>query len=169
MAEKRKKLIMEQLQNNQKPLDAEYFSQLLGVSQQVVVGDIALLRASGSKVIATPGGYLLDPSDKDTYLIPCQHKAEDMEDEIRTIVSYGCGVVDVIVEHSLYGQISGSLHLYDQQDVDVFLRKMQSSQAQPLSQITNNVHLHHIKAPSLERFHQLENALKEKGYYFPTV
>ncbi len=168
MAENRKKIIMDQLQESHKPLDAEYFSQLLGVSQQVVVGDIALLRATGRKVIATPGGYLLEPSDNDTYLIACLHEAEDIEDEIRTILSFGCGLVDVIVEHCLYGQISGNLHLYDQQDADVFLNKMRSSQAKPLSQITHNIHLHHIKAPSFQCFQDLETALKEKGFYIPS-
>lgn len=165
MSEKRKKTIMAQLKESEVPLSASYFSDLLGVTRQVIVGDIALLRASGATVIATPRGYILESKPNDTYVIACSHTQAELADEIYTIIDAGCGVIDVIVEHSLYGQITCNLHLFSRHDADVFLKKMEETQALPLSNITGNIHYHTIQCPTEKHYKELETRLREQGVF----
>lgn len=167
MSEKRKKNIMEQLSQSQKPLSASYFAEELGVTRQVIVGDIALLRAGGANIIATPRGYLLEAKPNDCYIVACKHDDAHLLEELYTIVDCGCGLLDVIVEHPLYGQITCNLHIFSRHDADVFLEKLKESQSRPLSYITNEIHLHTLQCPSVEHFRQVETALQEKGFYIP--
>lgn len=167
MSQKRKNTIIEHLSRSEKPISASAFAEMLGVTRQVIVGDIALLRASGSCIIATPRGYLLESKPNDHYIIACKHDDARLEEELYTIVDCGCGLLDVIVEHPLYGQITCNLHIFSRHDVDVFLNKMQETQSQPLSRITNDVHLHTLQCPDLEHYRQVERTLLEKGFIIP--
>ncbi len=160
----RKKIILEKLKESDAPLSASYFSELLGVTRQVIVGDIALLRASGALVIATPRGYILESPPNDTYIIACKHTQDQLPDELYAIIDAGCGLLDVVVEHSLYGQIAGNLHLYSRQDVENFLEKMEETKSIPLSSITEDAHIHTIQCPSLRHYQDLEKTLREKGF-----
>ena len=56
----RRKEILRQLQLSEKPVSASRFARDLGVSRQIIVGDVALLRAAGEDIIATSRGYKLD-------------------------------------------------------------------------------------------------------------
>lgn len=166
MSEKRKQVIMEQLNRAEKPMSASYFAELLGVTRQVIVGDIALLRATGAKIIATPRGYLMETQPDDRYIVACRHDEEHMREELYTIVDCGCGLLDVIVEHPLYGQITCNLHIFSRHDADMFLQKMKDTQSRPLSLISNDdIHLHTLQCPSIDHFRQAEMALKARGFY----
>lgn len=165
MSEQRRKTILSQLSQSQSPLSASFFAELMGVTRQVIVGDIALLRASGAKIIATPRGYLLESKPENNYILPCIHDEAGLAEELYTIVDSGCGLIDVIVEHSLYGQITCNLHIFSRKDVDNFIEKMKETKARPLSYITNDIHLHTVQCPSEEHFFQLKRLLQEKGFY----
>ena len=91
--------------------------------------------------------------------------AEPGEEELYTIVDYGCTVVDVIVEHPLYGELVGQLHLSSRYDVDRFMDSIRESE--PLSQLTHGVHLHTIRYPDEEAFAKMKEALREKGILYP--
>lgn len=162
MAERRKKIIMEQLEQSQQPISASTFAQELGVTRQIIVGDIALLRAGGASIIATPRGYLLESKPSPSFLIACKHNKEGMRDELYTIVDCGCGLIDVIVEHPLYGQITCNLHIFSRSEADAFLEKLEETQAQPLCQITNDIHLHTLQCPSEVHFQEVLAKLKAK-------
>ena len=47
-----------------------------------------------------------------------QHTTEQMQDELYTIVDYGGKVLDAVVEHDIYGQITVDLMLCNRMDVD---------------------------------------------------
>ncbi len=161
----RKDKIVEIIKQNNMPISASRLATDLGVSRQVIVGDVALLRASGINIIATPRGYILDDSQKKTtYIIAVQHNSEDTEDELYTIVDFGASVIDVIVEHPIYGQLTGNLHLQSRYDVNEYLNKVSKSQASPLSQLTDGVHLHTIQCDSKEIFNKIITTLDQKGY-----
>ncbi len=162
MAERRKKIIMEQLQESEQPISASTFAQELGVTRQVIVGDIALLRAGGASIIATPRGYLLETAPSSSFILACKHNKQDMKEELYTIVDCGCGLLDVIVEHPLYGQITCNLHIFSRSEADTFMKKLEETQAQPLCQITNDIHLHTLQCPSREHFQEVLSKLKEK-------
>ena len=58
-ADSRRKEILQLLERQSGPLSAGRLAGRLGVSRQIIVGDIALLRASGTDITATPRGYIL--------------------------------------------------------------------------------------------------------------
>lgn len=158
----RKQAIIEEIQKSDKPVSASKLAKHFGVSRQIIVGDIALLRAAGTQIIATPRGYLLEdkphPLEKK---IAVSHSNDQLAEELYTIIDLGGMVVYVIVEHPIYGELVGNLHLASRYDVDQFLKKVET--ATPLSQLTSGVHLHTIRYPSQEVIQRIENALKDRG------
>ena len=122
-SENRRIQIEEILNNNTEPITATALAKKMTVSRQVIVGDIALMRAAGLKISATPRGYVIDREDESqcVFTIACQHNDEHMKTELYAVVDNGGRVHDVTVEHPIYGEISGELHLKSRYDVDLFL------------------------------------------------
>ena len=158
----RKTKIIEIINKSEKPVSASKIAKELGVSRQIIVGDVALLRASGQEIIATPRGYILDTSSTNSYTIAVKHNNEQLEEELNTIVDLGGKVEDVIVEHPLYGEIKGNLHIYSRYDVSKFMSKVEKNDAAPLSLLTNGVHLHTVTVPDQETLERIKEALDEK-------
>ncbi len=163
MSEDRKKYILKSLKNNTSPISATTFGKELHVSRQVIVNDIALLRALGEPIIALPRGYVIERTNDENYVIACKHDKEDLEEELLTIISCGCGVKDVIVEHEIYGQISAKLCIYSQNDIKEFMEKLNSTTTNPLCSLTNNYHFHTLQCPSDKHFEDVKKALKKKN------
>lgn len=163
----RKEKIIEEIKKSDKPISASTLAKKLGVSRQIIVGDVALIRASGTNIIATPRGYILDfKQQNQTYTIAVNHSQEQMADELYTIVDLGGCAIDVIVDHPVYGQLTGKLHLSSRYDVDQFIKKVNNNQAKPLSQLTDGLHLHTIQCPNEDTYQRIVSALDEKGYLF---
>ena len=142
-AQQRRQMIASRLAESSQPLSAGSLAQELSVSRQIIVGDVALLRAGGLDITATPRGYLLPRGAAGvTCTLACRHTALQMEEELNAIVDQGCTVLDVVVEHPIYGQLTGPLHLSSRYDVAQFLTRCAQSAAAPLSQLTEGVHLH---------------------------
>lgn len=160
----RRKQIMTCLEQTEKPVNASQLAKELSVSRQSIVGDIALLRAQGLDIVATPRGYVLaSVQEKNLYHIACIHTPERMCEELYTIVDHGCTVRDVIVEHSVYGQLTGTMNLSSRYDVNVFMKKIERFQSQPISALTDGKHLHTLYCPDEEHLQRVKEALKEIG------
>ncbi|MDT2760014.1 transcription repressor NadR [Enterococcus xiangfangensis] len=165
--DQRKAAILAALQQATKPISATSFAKKFGVSRQIVVGDVALLRASGATIIATARGYLLErESEKLISKLAVQHTPEQTEEELRTIIEQGGEVIDVVVEHPLYGELVGGLHLATVQDVATFIKEADSSGVTLLSELTAGIHLHTIAYESLEVLTKIKQALSEKGILY---
>ena len=165
--DKRKAEILRALQQTEKPISATSFAKEFGVSRQIVVGDVALLRASGENIIATARGYLLErESEKLISKIAVQHTPQQTEEELRTIVEHSGEVIDVVVEHPLYGELVGGLHLATQQDVDTFIKEANELQVTLVSELTAGIHLHTIAYETLEDLAEIKQALSEKGILY---
>lgn len=150
------------------PLTGQELARQFGVSRQVIVQDIAVLRAGGTDIISTPQGYLLAPFMRPETvkqrLIACRHDLEGMRRELYIIVDCGGKVVDVIVEHPVYGELRGYLMLASRRDVDRFWSRLTNSGAQPLYTLTSTgVHLHTITADDEQVLNEIEAALAEEG------
>ena len=147
------------------PVSATALAAQCGVSRQIIVGDVALLRAGGLGVLATPRGYVLMRGEKDaqTYTIACRHGRDRLAEELYAVVDNGGALLDVIVDHAVYGQLSGRLHIFSRYDADEFLRKLSSNEASPLSSLTDGIHLHTLSCPSPECFTRICAVLREKG------
>ncbi len=166
-AARRRISIMETLAASEHPISATALAADFGVSRQVIVGDIALLRASGESIVATPSGYYIASSRPGiTKTIVCTHDNADMKTELYSIVDNGCTVSDVIVEHPVYGQIIGRLDLSSRFDVDQFILKLETEDAPPLSTLTGGIHLHSIVCPDESAYARVVSTLEAQGILY---
>ena len=167
-AAQRRKTIMARLAGTAQPLSASALAAELGVSRQIVVGDVALLRAAGAQIDATPRGYQLHPAAKGyTGILACVHStADQMREELYTVVDQGGIVVDVAVENSLYGELRGNLNLASRYDVDLFLRQAADTPECLLSRMTGGVHLHTLRCPDKDTFARIRDALEQQGLLY---
>lgn len=164
----RRTAISEALRTAEKPVSASVLARRYQVSRQIIVGDIALLRAAGERIFATPRGYVYDAGHNDSgalvRTIACRHHGEKaLIEELYTVVDLGGEVLDVIVEHAVYGQLIGQLQIRSRFDVDAFVEKLNQHRAAPLSSLTEGIHLHTLSCPSEEVFSRIQKALRESG------
>ena len=158
----RRSAIYQQLTHADAPISAAALAQQFSVTRQVVVGDIALLRAEGHSITATSRGYIIPAETGLIRTIACVHSAQDTRQELFAMVDCGCTVVDVIVEHPVYGQLTAPLHLSSRLDVDQFMKRMDG--AAPLSQLTGGVHLHTLSCPDETAYEHLLQLLRQRGF-----
>lgn len=160
---KRRAEIFKILSSSKEPITGSALAKRFEVSRQVIVQDVAVLRAEGKDIIATPQGYLITKNQepKLRQVIACQHDQADLAKELNIIVDHGGTVVDVIVEHPLYGELKGVLNLKSRYDVQKFMDKLESSNAKPLCFLTEGVHLHTIEAEDERVLQQIKTALTE--------
>ncbi|NLJ79973.1 MAG: transcription repressor NadR [Firmicutes bacterium] len=161
--------IMEYLRKASGPTTGSWLSSALGVTRQVIVGDIAVLRAGGEKIVATPQGYFLYSADhfrpyKGTVAVKHSNDLEEIAEELNLIVDQGGTVVDVTVEHPLYGELTANLQLSTRDDVAQFVQKMDRMEAEPLLVLTGGYHLHGIEAPDDEAMEKIRHALRKAGF-----
>lgn len=162
-AKTRREAIYRQLQTESSPISATTLANMLGVSRQVIVGDVALLRAGGLQIVSTSRGYVLPAKQGIVYQVVCQHTSADTRKELYAMVDCGCTVLDVTVEHPVYGQLTAPLHLSCRGDVDSFVKKMLQNEAQPLSLLTEGIHAHRVSVPDEETFRRVCEALRQQG------
>ena len=151
------------------PVSATALAGYFSVSRQIIVGDVALLRAAGAAIAATPRGYVRSGAAGTagvTRQVACAHTPEEMGEELYAIVDAGGEAVDVVVEHPVYGQLTGALHLRSRYDVDEFLRQVAEQGAKPLSALTGGVHLHTIRCPNQATLDRVVAALERKGFLY---
>ncbi len=161
----RRKTIQAKLQQADRPVSATALAAALGVSRQIIVGDVALLRAAGVEVSATPRGYMLHREAQGLIrTVACRHAAEEMGAELNAIVDQGCTVLDVIVDHPIYGQLTGPLQLRSRYDVGLFVSRCREESAPPLSLLTEGIHLHTLSCPDEARFLQVRQILRDLGF-----
>ena len=168
-AAQRREAIRRTLQESSGPVSAGTLAGRLGVSRQVIVGDVALLRAAGAPISATPRGYVIQGESGGSgfvHTIACCHGKDDIAREMYAVVDNGCGMLDVTVEHAVYGQISGQLHAFSRYDVDMFIKKLARSESLPLCNLTGGVHLHTIVCPDEDAYRRVLQRLKAEGFLF---
>ena len=165
-SEARRKRIGEMLTVSENPIKGVTLAEEMGVTRQVIVKDIAILRAGGEKIISTPEGYIKQNDQKHYYkkVLAVVHNSDEIEDELSTIVKFGGIIEDVIVEHEIYGEIRGMLMLKTLYDVQKFIEKTKSSKSEPLMALTGGIHLHTVMAESMEILDKIEEELRRKKY-----
>ena len=161
----RRREIVKRLRETEKPISATRFAKAFDVSRQIIVGDVALLRATGVEIVATARGYMLEqPLEGIERKIACQHTPEQTREELSVIVAKGGEVVDVSIAHPLYGELIGSLRIQSEKDIDKFMDKYQKEHATLLSVLTGGVHLHTIRCADEETFQEIKEALRKKVF-----
>ncbi|MDD6382737.1 MAG: transcription repressor NadR [Selenomonadaceae bacterium] len=163
--EERRHLLLARLKQAKQPLTGTKLARELRVSRQIIVGDISILRAEGTQIFATPRGYIL-PDAAETAMMAtlvCRHDASGMEKELQAVVDNGGSILDVIVEHPVYGPIRGDLLIESRRDISRFLTKMKKCQANPLLVVTGGIHMHTVRVPDEETLSAIRHDLKDLG------
>lgn len=165
----RREKIKEILRSSGIAVSAGRLAAELGVSRQIIVGDVALIRASGCDIDATPRGYILrgngNAGVKRSRIVSV-HNDDRTEEELNICVDNGCKVVDVIVEHPVYGQLTGMLDISSRYDVRNFMRKITESDAHSLCELTDGIHIHTLEYRDDEAFERTVRELKDAGFIF---
>jgi len=166
LSDERREKIFNILKERSIPITGADLSKITGVSRQVIVQDIAILRAKGFNIIATPQGYMLlnDKKNKIQKVIACCHDKESMRKELEIVVDNGGKIIDVIVEHPLYGEIKAMLMLESRLDVERFMKHYEDSDTKPLSALTGGIHLHTIEVPDEISYNHIIRDLEKHGY-----
>lgn len=162
--EKRREKLLSILQNAKSPVSGTALAEQLAVSRQVVVQDIALLRAQKKEIISTCKGYIMQ---KD---IPCQrifkvnHTDEQMEEELNLYVDFGAKVEDEFVYHKIYNVIRVEMGIKSRRDVHEYMEKLKSGISKSLKDVTSGYHYHTVTAESEEVLDQIQEELQKRGF-----
>jgi transcriptional regulator of NAD metabolism len=161
----RREHILKNLIESNKPIKGTELATKYKVTRQIIVKDVAILRAKGNKIIATPEGYIVGREDnRIKEIIAVTHDDSKLAEELNIIVKYGGIVEDVVVEHPLYGEIKGMLMIKNLNDLDKFLVKYKRNEAKLLSLLTDGIHIHTISADTNENMNSILRELKEHGF-----
>lgn len=166
-ASARRSAVLKALTEADGPVSASQLAAQFSVSRQIIVGDVALLRASGEAISATPRGYVRDRAEQGILrTVACRHAIDGTERELQIMVDNGCTVLDVVVEHAVYGQLTGQLQIRSRYDVAQFMERLISDGAKPLSSLTDGIHLHTLLCPDEPAFRRTQAALRAEGFLF---
>ena len=168
-AEERRQAILNTLNSAGHPVSASALARQFSVSRQVVVGDVALLRAAGANISATPRGYTVHREQEGLLrTVACVHTKEQTEQELNIMVDNGCAVLDVVVEHPIYGQMTGQLQLSSRYDVAQFMERLRTAGGAPLSALTDGIHLHTLRCPDEAAYRRTCDQLRAAGLLLNT-
>ncbi len=169
-SEERRVSIIARLKQAKEPISASALAKEYSVTRQIIVADIALLRASGQSIVADNRGYVLHTIDeRNIKRIVVKHDKNQVLDELYAIVDNGGKILDVIIEHSIYGKISVELNVFSRYDADEFVKKINAAKANPLSLLTEGVHIHTISVFDNKAFDRIKEKLSELGILIETA
>ena len=157
------------LEESSVPVSGSALARLLSVSRQVIVTDVALLRAEGVEITSTNQGYVIFGEHQAKRIFKVRHSREECEQELNLFVDCGAVVKDVFVSHRVYGVIRGELNIRSRLDVQAFMESIRSGKSSLLSTTTEGYHYHTLLAPSEAVLDMIENRLWEMGFLAKTL
>ena len=166
--ERRRAEILQLLKERGTPLSGTALAKELGVSRQVIVQDIALIRAENHDILSTNKGYIFRTESEEISqpkrVFHVRHTTDEVLDEFLTVLELGGTVLDVAVEHEIYGQIRVDLLIETAQDAREFVYKLSNCKDNPLKVLTDDCHYHTVTAPSEKLLDLIQRELSEKGF-----
>lgn len=168
-ADDRRKAIATYLMSEQKPVSGAVLSEEFGVSRQIIVQDISILKASGFDIISTHYGYIINSSPYAERVFKVHHTTDRTEDELNCIVDLGGTVADVFVWHKVYGKIEAQLNIFSRHHVRQFIEGVRSGKSSELMNITGGYHYHTVRAESDEILDCIFDELDKRGYIVPEI
>lgn len=160
----RREGIIQHIKESKVPVSGQKLASLYDVSRQVIVQDIALIRAAGYDIMSTNRGYILNAPVSLSKTFKVQHTNEQTEEELCAIVDLGGCVENVMVNHRVYGKMEAPLNINSRRKVKAFVDDIENGKSSPLLNITSGYHYHNISADSEETLDLIENMLREKGF-----
>ena len=142
----------------------QQLASVCGVSRQVIVQDMALIRTSGTRILSTSRGYVMNEPAAVFRVFKVHHTDEQTEDELCCIVDLGGKILNVVVNHRVYGRMEAPLKISSRRKVKEFLDDIAAGKSSPLKNITSNYHYHTVEADSEEVLDLIEEQLRTRGY-----
>lgn len=160
----RREKILEILKSEASAITGGELAKRLNVSRQIIVQDIAILRANGVDILSAHSGYIIKKDKNITYVFKVYHTDEQVEQELNLFVDLGAKVEDVFVYHKVYGVIKAPMNIRSRKDVAAYMADMASGKSTQLKNITANYHYHTITVEDPKTIEAIKNALIEKGF-----
>ena len=160
----RRSKIIQMLSESEKPVSGKELAGIFDVSRQVIVQDIALIRAEGNNVISTNRGYILNAPHTVSRIFKVHHTDADLENELCGIVDLGGKVINVMVNHRVYGHIEAELNISSRRQIENFMEDIRSGKSSPLKNITSDYHYHKVEDESEEILDMIQDMLKRRGF-----
>ncbi|MBQ7346819.1 MAG: transcription repressor NadR [Clostridia bacterium] len=165
----RRKAIVTLLMSQKEPISGGVLAERFNVSRQIIVQDIAMLKATGYEILSTHYGYVLQTSPLAERVFKVHHTKEETEDELSCIVDLGGTVVDVFVWHKVYGRIEAPLNIFSKLHVKQFIEGVRSGKSTELMSITGGYHYHTVRADSEDVLDHIAEVLDRRGYTVPEL
>ena len=162
--EERREKMLDLLQNTTEPISGTALAKMFEVSRQVVVQDIALLRAQKQDIFSTYRGYIMQKKSSCQRIFKVKHTDEQMEEELNLFVDFGGVVEDEFVYHKVYNVLRAEISLKSRRDVAEYLEKLKSGTSKPLKDVTSGFHYHTITAESEQVLDQIQEELQKRGF-----
>ena len=83
------------------------------------------------------------------------------------VIELGGRILDVAVEHDLYGQIRVDLMIETEEDARAFVEKLAFCRDNPLKVLTGDCHYHTVAAPSEKLLDLIEEELRRRDFLQP--
>ena len=138
-----------------------------GVSRQIIVQDITVLKGSGYDILSTHNGYIIQSSPLKERVFKMHHTTEQTEDELTAITELGGTVVNVFVWHKVYGKMVAPLNIFSPLHIRQFIEGVRSGKSSELMNITGGYHYHTVRAESDEILDRIGRVMSERGYIAP--
>lgn len=161
--EERRGKIIQALKNSNKAVSATTLAKKFDVSRQVIVQDVALLRANGKNIFSTNRGYLIQEDEETTRVFKVQHEDDEVEKELTTIVDLGGTVEDVFVYHKVYGVLRAEMNIKSRMDIRNYMEEIRSGKSSLLKNVTSGYHYHTVRAERVEILDMIQEELQKKG------
>ena len=168
-AEERRMQIVAMLLGDGRPISGGELSSRLNVSRQIIVQDMALLRAAGYDILSTHLGYVIKASPLRERIFKVRHTSAETEDELTKIVELGGTVVNVFVWHKVYGKLEGQLNIFSKRGIDQFIDGIKSGKSTEIMHVTSGYHYHTVRAESDKILDKIEEVLDKSGYIVPEM
>lgn len=172
--EERRSQLLTILRNSRQPVSGDALAKQLEVSRQVIVQDIALIRASlanenAGQLLSTHRGYVLNETQpaQPERILKVIHTDEQIQEELNAIVDMGGYVQDVFVYHKVYGVLRAPLGLKSRKNVDDYLKQIRAGISTPLMKVTSGYHYHTVRADDEETLDLIQEDLQKRGFLAP--
>lgn len=165
----RRKAIVNLLLSSKEPISGSELSRQFGISRQIIVQDISVLKGTGCEILSTNQGYVIRKSPLCERVFKVRHTTNETEDELSCIVNLGGTIVDVFVWHKVYGKIEANLNISTQLHIKQFLEGVRTGKSTELMHITSGYHYHTVRAENEAVLDRIEAALTERNYIVPEL
>ena len=162
--QERREQILKILKNSDKPVAGTELAKQLQVSRQVIVQDMALIRANGVEILSTNRGYVIDEERTASRVFKVIHTDGQVEEELNLFVDHAGKVEDVFVFHKVYGVIKASMNIKSRRDVKNYMEGISTGKSTNLKNLTSDYHYHTITADDEQTLDMIQEELRQRGF-----